>query len=256
MKKSIVLSVAVAALVGISSSCYAGFGVPGVKVPKAPKAEKPAAAADSSKQSATIDLSDITQNQAQVLKYMLGGLYAQARSYQVIQEAIGVADPELAQTVASLKGGKTSDAKKANTIIKKKSTETMAAIQAATAKKAEVQVQKLAEAIKTGKAYQQAAIVNYGFVAVNAPKALKEATGALKGITSNPMAASKLNGAMNTYKLGIEISGAAQKVSGEYDKMVDSLKTDWGVTQEALDAAKSTDIQAVATDCINFIEGK
>lgn len=254
MKKSIVLSVAVAALVGISSSCYAGFGIPGV--PKAPKAEKPAATASASNQSATVDLSDITNNQAQVLKYMLGGLYAQARSYQVIQEAMGVADPELAQTVASLKGGKSSDAKKANNILKKKSTETMAAVQSATVKKAEVQVQKLAEAIKTGKAYQQAAIVNYGFVAANAPKALKEATGALKGIGSNPVAAGKVNGAMNTYKLGIEISGAAQKVSGEYDKMVDALKADWGVTQEALDAAKSPDVQAVATDCMNFIEGK
>lgn len=255
MKKSLVLSVAVAALVGISSTCFAGFGVPGL--PKAPKAANPVAAkspAASSDQGATVDLSDITAKQAKVLKYALGGLYAQCRAYMVVDEALGVSDSELAAAAAGLKGGKNGDAKKAKTILAKKQTNAAAAYKAV--EKNKVQVENLAKAIKIGKAYQQAAIVNYGFVAGNAPKALNEATGALKGLGSNPTAASKVNGAISTYKLGIELSGAAQKVAGGYNNMVDTMKNDFGVSQEALNAAQAPNIEAVATDCLNFVEGK
>lgn len=255
MKKSLILSVAIAVAVGTSSTCFAGFGIPGI--PKVAKTSKPAAQttpAASSNQAAPVDISNITNKQAQMLKYMCGGLYAQARAYLVVDEAMGVSDPELAAAAAALKGGKNSDAKKAKSVLDKTQTKQLATIKAK--EKNDIQIQKLAEAIKTGKAYQQAAIVNYGFVGANAPKAMSEATGALKNLGKNPMAINKVNGAIATYKLGLDLSAGAQKVAGEYDKMVETLKADYGVTQEALNAAKSPNVNEVANDCLNFIQGK
>lgn len=254
MKKSLVLSVAVAAMVGISSTCFAGFGVPGI--PKAPKAAKTTEAkpAAESKQSAPVDLSDITNKQAQMLKYVCGGVYAQCRAFEVVYQAMGIADPELAEVKASLQGGKTSDVKKARTKVGKMQTKTAELLK--TVDKNKVQVDNLAKALKTGKAYQQAAIVNYGFVAANAPKALKEATDAIKGLGSNPVAASKVNGAIATYKLGLDLAGGAQTVASEYEKRVEEIKSNYGVDQAAMDAAQSPDINAIANDCLDFVEGK
>ncbi len=115
---------------------------------------------------------------------------------------------------------------------------------------------KLAQAIKTGKVYQQAAIVNYGFVAANVPGAMSEASSAVKNLTKNPTAMNKVNGAIATFKLGGELAGGAQAVAGEYNAAVDTMKSDYGVSDEVLAAAKSADVNTIANECLDFVNGK
>ena len=252
MKKNLLLTLTVALCVGVSTTCFAGFGLP--KVPGTSKESKPAASA--SKESASaVDLTDITNKQGNIIKYMCGGLYAQLRAYQVVDEATGNADPELAQVQEGLKKKNNAAIKKAQSVLEKKQ-KAMSAQQKADVQKNEEQVAKLAQAIKSGKAYQQAAIINYGVVAAQAPGALKEATSAVKNLTKDPMAANKVNGAISTYKIGVELSGKAQAVSSAYEKNVGALKSEYGVTEEALNKASSPDVNAIANECLDFVNGK
>lgn len=250
MKKSVV-AVSLALAVGISNMAFAGFGIPGVS--KAPKAA-PAAQSSSETQTAAVDLSDITGKQQKVLKYMCGALYAQAQAWVNVNEANGTVDKELLEAAAALKKPSNSNAKKAQAVIKKASAEALTL--ASKADKANLDKAKLAAALKSGKAYMQASYVNYGVVTATLPGALSEASSAAKNLTKDPMALNKVNGAISTYKLAGSIAGESKKIIDDYDAMVASWKGDGFITDADLDAAPAADVEAVANDCLNFVEGK
>lgn len=73
--KKLVLGVTVAALVGVSSSCFAGFGIP--KLPKAPNPAKPAVTSQGQKDSKlsatteTVDLDGMMAKQKEMTQYMI-----------------------------------------------------------------------------------------------------------------------------------------------------------------------------------------
>lgn len=251
MMKKFAVAATVATMVAMSSTCFAGFGLP--KIGGAATAKSPAAAT-SSESSSTVDTSDITSKQAEVLKYMKGALLAQVKAYQVVYEALGNSDPELAQAAASLTGkAGTKEVKAAKSILDKKAKQLSAEAQK-NADKNKVQVDTLAAAIKTGKAYQQGANINYVVVAAKAPAALKEAGSALKSAGSNPMALGKINGAIATFKLGSELASQSKAVMSEYNKAVDAMKSDYGVSDEAIKNAKAADAESIANECLNSVK--
>lgn len=246
MMKKFVTAAVVAALVGVSSTCLAGFGLP--KIGGGSKA--PAASAQEEK-SAPVDISNITNKQAEILRYTAGALYAQCRAYVVVAETWDGADKEVLEAMTGLNS--TSKVKKADSVLKKASKNL-----AADAKKAiaegKVQVNELAKAIKTGKVYQQAALVNYGFVAAHAPSALQEAGSAVKNAGKDINAVNKLNGAISTFKLGSQLAAASQKVNSEYDEVVNTIKTDGGVTDEAMANAPAPDVESIAAECLAVVD--
>lgn len=251
MMKKFVVTATVAALVAMSSTCLAGFSMP--KVGGTTPAKAPAAATSSENKS-TVDTTDISNKQAEVLKYMNGALLAQIKAYQVVYEAFGNSDPELAQAAASLnsKGG-TKNIKSAKSILDKKVKQLSAEAQK-NADKNKVQVATLAAAIKTGKAYQQAANINYIVVAAKAPAALQEASSALKSVGSNPMALNKINGAIATFKLGSEMASQSKEYVSEYDKIVNSFKDGYGVSDEDIKNAQVADAESIANECLDLVK--
>lgn len=251
MLKKIIVATTVSALLAMSSSCFAGFGLPKVSVPKA---STPTASKTTSETNKTaVDTTDITKKQTEILKYMNGALYAQLKSYMVVYEAMGSSNKELAQAANSLsnKGGNGA-VKKVKSVIDKQAQQLSAEAKKAIAEN-KVQVQTLAAAMKTGKAYQQAAAVNYGFVALHTPGAIQEATSALKSVGSNPMAVNKINGAINTFKLGSQLASDSKKVNSEYNQVMDVLKSDFGVTDADLESAQAPDVENIANDCLDFV---
>ncbi len=251
MMKKFVVTATVTALVAMSSTCLAGFGLP--KIGGTTTAKSPAVATSTESKS-SVDTTDISNKQADVLKYMKGALLAQIKAYQVVDEALGNSDKELAQAAASLnsKSG-TKEVKAAKSILDKKAKQLSAEAQK-NADKNKVQVATLAAAIKTGKAYQQAANINYVVVAAKAPVALKEATSALKSVGSNPMAVNKINGAINTFKYGAELASDSKTVMSEYNKTVDAMKTDYGVSDEDIKNAKAADAESIANECLDIVK--
>lgn len=250
MMKKFVTAAVVAALGGVSSTCLAGFGLP--KVGGGSKA--PAASAQEEK-SAPVDTSNITKKQVEILRYTSGALYAQIRSLEVVREALGCADRKLAEAASFLKDGSNSKLKQAKTIFDNSSkTLSEDAKKAAAANK--IQVDKLAGAIKTGKVYQQAALVNYGFVAAHAPAALQEASSAVKNVGKDINAVNKLNGAIATFKLGSEYAAASQKINSDYNQAVVDMKNQYGVTDEAMANASAPDVTGIADECLAFVDQK
>lgn len=253
MKKSVV-AVSLALAVGISNMAFAGFGIPGV--PKAPKAA-PAAQSSSESKTAAVDLSDITGKQQKVLKYMCGAQYAQLKALLQVKAAYeGLDDDEKAglEAEAALKQHSNSNVKKVQSIINKTAEDVE--VLAAKADKNKLNKAKLAAAIKSGKAYMQASYINYGVVTATLPGALSEASSAAKNLTKDPMALNKVNGAISTYKLAGSIAGESKKIIDKYDAMVASWKEADIITDADLNAAPAADAEAVANDCLNFVEGK
>lgn len=246
MMKKFVTAAVVAALVGVSSTCLAGFGLP--KVGGGSKA--PAASAQEEK-SAPVDLSNITNKQAEILRYMGGAVIAQCKAYIVVADTWGGADKEVLQAMNGLNS--TSKVKKAKTVLDKASKTLSADAQKAIAE-GKVQVNELAKAIKTGKVYQQAAIVNYGFVAAHTPAALQEASSAVKNVGKDINAVNKLNGAISTFKLGSQWAADAQKVSSEYDEVVNTIKTQGGVTDEVMANAPAPDVESIVAECLAAVD--
>lgn len=252
MMKKFAVAATVATMVGMSSICFAGFGLP--KVGGAATVKSPAAATSSESKS-TVDTSDITSKQAEVLKYLKGAMLAQVKAYQVVDEALGQSDPELAQVAASLTGKSgTKEVKAAQSILAKRDKQLLSAEARKNIDKNKVQVDKLAAAIKTGKAYQQAANINYVVVATKVPAALQEATSALKSAGSNPMALGKINGAIATFKLGSEIASNSKAAIYKYNDAVDAMKSDYGVSDEAIKNAKVADAESIANECLNIVK--
>lgn len=248
MMKKFVAATVVAALVGVSSTCLAGFGLP--KVGGGSKA--PAANAQEEK-SAPVDISNITNKQAEILRYTAGALYAQCRAYIVVADTWNGADKAVLEAMSSLDS--TAKVKKAKNVLDKASKNLSADAKKAIAE-GKVQVDELAKAIKTGKVYQQAALVNYGFVAAHAPAALQEASSAVKNAGKDINAVNKLNGAIATFKLGSEFAAASQKVNAEYNEVVTTIKNDGGVTDEALANAPAPDVASIADECLAVVDKK
>jgi len=72
--KKIAIAISVAALVGISSSCFAGFGIPKVSLPKTVKPAVVNNKADNSKLTKTsqsVDLNGMLANQKEMTQYMI-----------------------------------------------------------------------------------------------------------------------------------------------------------------------------------------
>ncbi len=251
MMKKFAVAATVATMVAMSSTCFAGFGLP--KIGGATTAKSPVAATSSESKTA-VDTSDITSKQTEVLKYMNGALYAQIKAYMVVNDALGCSNKELAQAAASLnsKGG-TKNIKTAKSILDKQVKQLSADAKKLAAEN-KVQVDQLAAAIKTGKSYQQAANINYVVVATKAPAALKEASSALKSAGSNPMALNKINGAISTFKLGSELASQSKTAISEYNQVVDTLKNDFGVSDEAIKNAKAADAESIANECLDIVK--
>lgn len=225
MMKKLVLGVTVAALVGVSSSCFAGFGVP--KMPGA-KAEKPAAASNEAS-AQPIDLSDLTAKQGNVLKYTAAGLLNAADGVIEIKKALGVdVTKDVAARSALEKEQKDKNVKELNNTIAT-GVPDKAAIDKIAAGTDE-QKAALKEALTKAETYKLSSYISLGTAAVNAGKCASEASAALKG-TKDIKAINNINGMIKSFQLAGSMLPNVQKLYKTLDSNTASAKEALGVKQ-------------------------
>lgn len=225
MMKKIVLGVTVAALVGVTSSCFA-LGLP--KVPKVPGAAKPAAAGNDASAQA-VDLSDLTSKQTNVLKYTAAGLLNAADGVIEVKKALKM---DTTKDVAARSALEKEQSNKTVNELNKQISVGMpdkAAIDKV-ANGTEEQKAALKAALSKAETYKLASYISLGTAAVNAGKCASEATSALKS-TKDMKAISKLNGMVKTFQLAGGMLPNIQKLYKEYDSNAASAKEALGVKQ-------------------------
>lgn len=224
MMKKLVLGVTVAALVGVSSSCFAGM------MPKMPgaKTEKPAAASNEAS-AQPIDLSDLTAKQGNVLKYTAAGLLNAADGVIEIKKALGV---DVTKDVAA-RSALEKEQKDKNVTALNKTIATGVPDKAAIDKIAagtDEQKAALKEALTKAETYKLSSYISLGTAAVNAGKCASEASAALKG-TKDIKAINNINGMIKSFQLAGSMLPNVQKLYKTLDSNTASAKEALGVKQ-------------------------
>lgn len=224
MMKKLVLGVTVAALVGVSSSCFAGFGVP--KMPGA-KAEKPAAINEANAQA--LDLSDLTAKQGRVLKYTAAGLLNAADGVIEIKKALGMdASKDVAARSALEKEQNNKNIAALNKTISAGIPDKAAIDKIAAG--TDEQKAALKEALTKAETYKLSSYISLGTAAVNAGKCASEASSALKS-TKDMKAISNINSMIKTFQLAGSMLPAIQDQYKKLDSSTASAKEALGVKQ-------------------------
>lgn len=220
MMKKLVLGVTVAALVGVSSSCFAGFGVP--KMPGA-KAEKPAA---TSSAESNVDIDGITTKQALVLVPVAAAYTEMDTAYTVLGKILeNPKDNNLdgIATAASIKQNvvnkdiqatsKNIDTNAKNLVKKAEALNVL-----------EEDKQNVANALEFARAHRRIAEKYKLFAAATAVPMGAEASKAVKSVGKDMNKLNKLNGVVATFKL-YEALDSKIKI---YDEAIRVLKTKVG----------------------------
>lgn len=223
--KKLVLGVTVAALVGVSSSCFAGFGLPKVAVPKVAKPAQPAAA--SKEQSAPVDLSDLTAKQTRVLKYTAAGLLNATDALIEVKKALNL---DITKDLAARTALENEQTNKNISSLSKQ-------IASAPINKTDIdkiangtdeQKGNLKAALNRAETLKMASYISLGTAAVNAGKCATEATSALKA-TKDLQAIGKINGMVKTFQMAGTMLPNVQKLFKAYDSNAASAKEILGV---------------------------
>lgn len=222
MMKKVVLGVTVAALVGVSSSCFAGFGMP-----KLPGISKPAANTAESAQA--VDLSDLTGKQTKVLKYTSAGLLNAADAVIEVKKALNL---DTTKDVAARSALEKEQNNKNVTALNKQISVSMPdkATIDKIANGTDEQKAALKEALSKAETYKMASYISLGTAAVNAGKCASEASSTLKNV-KDLKAISNLNSMIKTFQLAGSMLPEVQKQFKVYDSNAASAKEALGVKQ-------------------------
>ena len=246
--KKFVTAVAMAAIVGINSITYAGFGLP--SVPKVP-AIGGSSASKSEEAAKPIDISGLTSKQSRVVKMMSAALVASATANVELNNALGKNTDGITEAVNLVKSSpdNINNLKKLDKEIKanEASSKEFEAISNGT----EVQKSALKSAMEKASYYRWASYRCFGLAADASAGMVKEAGDALKS-TKDFNQISKIKNVMDTGKLAASLFDESKKQFDLYDKNAAAAKQKLDVKEAKSDDAAVKDILAQMQDGFGF----
>lgn len=234
MMKKVVLGVTVAALVSVSSSCFAGFALPKLPKIQMPKVKmgnmlKAPTPKNNAVEEQHVDYSDLTRRQNKILKYTAAGL---------LNAADGVIEVKRALNLDTTK-----DVAARSALERDQSTKNISSLnkQIATGMPNKAMIDKVAAgtadqkatlkaALTRAETYKMASYVSLGTAAVHAGQAASEAASALKNI-KDFTAIQNAAGLVKAFKMAGGMLPSVKKLYKQFDSNAASAKEALGVKQ-------------------------